>query len=73
MLNFSYKGSGYWTVCLIFRQKSLKELLITSVIFLVAIKTSFRLFSIPFFLFLPNNPLTVILKPSKGFERSLSA
>jgi hypothetical protein len=59
MLTSTHKDSGYWTICLIFRQKSLKELnKIISIIFLVAIKISFRLFSIPFFWFPPNRFVT---------------
>lgn len=74
MITFSYKGSGYWTLCLNFRQKSLKELnKIISVIFLVAIKTSFRLFSIPLFLGSTQRIiLAAIIGPSTGFKRSLN-
>ena len=74
MITFSYKGSGYWTICLFFGQKILKELRIALVIFLVAIKISFRLFSIPFFWTLPLRKYLspVIIDSPKGFERSLS-
>lgn len=74
MINFSYKGSGYWTLCLSFKHKTLRELdKIISVIFLVAIKISFRLFSIPlFFGPHPENKLLATVEPSTGFKRSLN-